>query len=598
MDEVINAVLSYPKMKAFLDENPDKIKEVLSCIKEIRGNFNPKLVRGAIKLIDATFAKLYDGVNLEVPKGFDLVDLAKDHHVILVPNHQSHADYVALTYTLFGVYDIPIYIAGGINLNIFPLGAFFRQAGAFFIRRKFNDDIVYKTAFEAYIFSLLYTNKVVEFFFEGGRSRTGKLLKPRYGLFTMLLEAHSELKTDKPLVFLPVALAHEHIPEEQAHAKELGGAKKKVESASQLFKVFSIFKKKLGTIHVRISDPIYVGEYTDLKTKTQQVAFECFNKIGKAMPVTPSSLLSLIMLDEPTGTISWVSIEKRAEEIIAYCRRFNIPITPSLYEDEVSYSLRKALDLYVLNKKIKVIKRRKLDEVFYAVKEESRVGMLYAKNMILHHFIVPCFINGVWLNIFRGEIKTGKELTRFLLQKRKELKYEFYLPTIKEMINQALGIVEYGIGRKLDSLEDALALSSPELYKIASKVKRFSTAFAHIYEAYYVAASAIKYIGEKEFDLDKYTSVAKELFEMEIEHGQILKYRESYTVPKMKDALNYFINQKAVEVISGDVAKGGKFKIVDTKKMDRFMEKFTGDLGDQISISLKLEHESKSLNDE
>ena len=71
--------------------------------------------------------------------------------------------------------------------------------------------------------------------------------------------------------------------------------------------------------------------------------------------------------------------------------------------------------------------------------------MLYSKNMILHHFIVPGFINGVWLNIFRGEIKSGKGLMRYLLMKRKELKYEFYLPATRDMIEQALDIVAWGI---------------------------------------------------------------------------------------------------------------------------------------------------------
>ena len=139
MDDVVQTVLNYPKLKEYLSQNPDKEKDVLKNIEEIRGHFNPKIVKSAIRVIDSTFGKLYDGVNLEVPKGFDLAELSEKYNVILVPNHQSHADYVALTYTLFGVYEVPIYIAGGINLNIFPIGKFFRNSGAFFIRRQFKD---------------------------------------------------------------------------------------------------------------------------------------------------------------------------------------------------------------------------------------------------------------------------------------------------------------------------------------------------------------------------------------------------------------------------------------------------------------------------
>lgn len=588
MDEVVSIVLEYPKLKEYLDENPGKRKDVLDCVAEIRGNFNEKLVRSAIKMIDATFAKLYDGVNLEVPKGFDMVELAQDHNVILVPNHQSHADYIALTYSIFGVYDVPIYIAGGINLNIFPIGKFFRNTGAFFIRRKFNDDPTYKATFEAYIYYLLRTGKVVEFFFEGGRSRTGKLMKPRFGLFSMLLEAHKLIDNPRPLLFIPVSIAHEHIPEGRSMAKELGGAKKVKENPAQLLNLFKLFNKNFGTIHVRLGNPIKIDKITNVKDQTQDLAFQIFNAIGKRMPVTPSSLLSLIMLDEPTGTMTWKSIERKATEIIEYCREMKIPFTPSLEEEDLSLSIRKALDLYVNNKKINVIKRERLDEVFYGVKDEARVELLYSKNMILHHFLVPGFINGVWLNIFRGEIKDSKDLTRFLLIKRKELKYEFYLPSVKEMISDALEICELSLGKKLDSLADTLELNSNDLYKIAAKVKHFSTAFAHIYEAYYIAATSVKYIGQEQFSSEKFSQIAKELFEMEIEHGQIVKYRESFTVPKMKDALSYFCNQRAVDKVGGDL-----YKVVDMEKVEAFIEKFASDLGDQISISLKLEHITK-----
>ena len=101
----------------------------------------------------------------------------KNHNIIFVPNHQSHADYLALNYAFHKDYtDIPVHIAGGINLNIFPIGTMFRKSGCFFIRRSFTNDLNYKNTFEAYLYYLLKQGFPIEFFFEGGRSRTGKLL--------------------------------------------------------------------------------------------------------------------------------------------------------------------------------------------------------------------------------------------------------------------------------------------------------------------------------------------------------------------------------------------------------------------------------------
>lgn len=576
-------ILSYPKLEDFLMENPQHKDAVIKNIDEISGNFNPNLVKSAIRLIDATFGKLYDGVNLEVPQGFDLETLARDNHIILVPNHQSHADYIALTYALFGVYEVPIYIAGGINLNIFPIGAFFRNSGAFFIRRKFHDDPVYKHTFEAYIYYLLKTGKVVEFFFEGGRSRTGKLLKPRFGLFQMLLETHSRLENSKPLMFLPVALAHEYIPEEKAHAKELSGAKKAPEKTSQLLKVFKLFNKKLGTIHVRISRPIVIDKVEgDIKALTQQIAFDCFNSVADAMPITPTSLLSLILLDEPSGAITWENIHSRAKEIITYANACGAPVTPSLKGDEFTQSLKKALDLYVTNSKVKLIRREKLNETFYSVRPAHRVELLYSKNMILHHFLVAGFINTSIMGLFRGDIKTPMELTRYLMERRKEFKYEFYLPPVKAMVNQALKIINDSVGREFDSLEGSLDLSNEQLFKIANAVKSVSTAFIHIYEAYYLACLAVEYLKDKVFTQEEFINTAKELFELEMEHGRIIRYRESFTVPKVKDALTYLVN---LNIVSKD---SESFSVSDKQKLSTQKEKLHNIINDQLSINLKL----------
>jgi glycerol-3-phosphate O-acyltransferase len=233
-DNALDTVLSYPKIKERLQTKPEDALKIKKLFQEIHGEFSPTVVKTAAAFIDATFLKLYDGVNIELPQGMDFFKLKEDNHIILVPNHQSHADYVALTYSMYKKFGIPIRVAAGINLNVFPLGQFFGKAGAFFIRRSFTADQLYKLTFEGYIYYLLKTGQVVEFFFEGGRTRTGKLLKPKYGLFQMLLEAHSQLK-EKPLMFVPVSLAHEHIPEEKAHARELGGGKKVPEKGTQLF---------------------------------------------------------------------------------------------------------------------------------------------------------------------------------------------------------------------------------------------------------------------------------------------------------------------------------------------------------------------------
>ncbi len=582
-DDVFNSILKYPKLAERLAAKPEDAAKIKKLFNEINGEFSPTVVKSAVRIIDATFSKLYDGVNLETPPDMDFHKLQEKYHIVLVPNHQSHADYIALTYSIFKKFDVSIRVAAGINLNVFPMGQFFGRAGAFFIRRSFTSDHLYKLTFEAYIYSLLETNQIVEFFFEGGRTRTGKLLKPKYGLFQMLLESHSQLKDAKPLLFIPVSIAHEHIPEERAHARELGGAKKEPEKATQLLKLFKLFNKRLGTIHIHFGNGIVVNGFEgDLKEATQKLAFDCFRAVGREMPITPSSLLALIMLDEPSGALTWKQVEDRAHDVIDYCKALNIPMTPSLQLEVFQDSLRSALDMFIGNKKIEVLKREKLNQVFYAIKSEHRVEVLFHKNMILHHFLVPCIINSTWFNMFNGSIKDGMQLTRFLMNKRKELKYEFYLPDTKDMIREALTIISYALNRKVDSMEECMKLTSQELYQLATKVRRFSTAISYLYEAYYISALAVKYLGQENFTQDRFVQVAKELFQLEQEHGRVVKYPEAFAVPIIKETLIYHLNQKVLERNDDRT-----FHVIDGTKLDDLIEKFIRDLNDQVAINLK-----------
>jgi len=586
--DVIEIVAAYPKLAARLSERPQERARMEKLVGEIHGDFSPAVATTLSRVIEATFLRLYDGVHLDLPEGMNLEELMKTHHIVLVPNHQSHADYVALTYALWNRFKLPVYVAGGINLNIFPIGPMFRKAGAFFIRRSFNSDILYKLTFEAYVYYLLKKNFIVEFFFEGGRTRTGKLMKPRYGLFQMLLEAHGQMQDSKPFLFIPVSLAHEYIPEARAHARELGGAKKEAEKTTQLFKLFKLFNKRLGSIHVRFGEGIMVPGYVgEIKRATQELAFECFKAVGRGMPITPSALLALIMLDEPTGALTWRQIEDKARDIADYCNKLQIPLTPSLKGELLSDSLRSALDMFIANKKIDLIRREKLGQVFYVVKREARVEVLFHKNMILHHFLVPGFINAVWFKIFSGDIKTSMELTRYLQQQRNELKYDFYLPSIKEMILHARDVVGYAVGRPMHALDEALSFGPNDLFQLARSVRHFSTAFSYLYEAYYLSAITLKYLAEESFNHDRFLSVSLELFGLELEHGRVIRYPETYSVPILRDTLDYMQGQSVIKR-----QDGGKFTVTDAALLDKLIEKFLRDLNDQVAINLKFNKSS------
>jgi hypothetical protein len=127
-----------------------------------------------------------------------------------------------------------------------------------------------------------------------------------------------------------------------------------------------------------------------------------------------------------------------------------------------------------------------------------------------------------------------------------------------------------------------MKLTPQELYQIASKVRRFSTALSYLYEAYYISGLAIKYLSSENFNQDRFIQVARELFTLEIEHGRFIKYPESFAVPIIKDTLFYFQNLKVIETTDDKT-----FKVVDLVKLEDSIEKFIRDLNDQVAVNLK-----------
>lgn len=554
MSDMRDTILSYPKIAQRLESRPADRSKVLRNLEEIRADYSKTYVKSFEKFLDATLPQLYDGINFN-QNGVDFSQMVKERCVVLVPNHQSHADYVAINYMTFKNFGIPLYVAGGNNLNIFPIGKLFRKSGCFFIRRSFQNDILYRLTLEGYLFYLLKNQKPIEFFFEGGRSRTGKLLPPRFGLYHMLLEAHQSLveesskKGEKApeLTFVPVSINHEYVPEQQSLVKESRGGKKTKESTMQLFNLLGLFSHQFGNVHITLGNPITMSQgkndQGDMKKVTQDLAFKCFLEVGRNMVITPSSLLAFIMLDGPDGALKWSEIRSNAISILNYCRDFGAPITNSLRPENRDSSLQRALDIFIGNKKVQIIGKPGKGPVFYSISSQARSEMLYFKNSILHHFLVPWGITAAWISLFSGEVQSVRDLQKFFVDRRSMLKHEFYLPSTKDFLNKTLHIISHIIGREVKSLQDCLDLSHKDLYKIASHLSVFARSMNFIIEAYFISALTMKSLFDEDsegFKTEVYLKKFGQTFESEKNLGRVIKYPESFSLSLARSSLKYF----------------------------------------------------------
>ena len=201
---------------------------------------------------------MYQGLNIN--NAATVRRLAQDgHEIVYVPCHRSHMDYLLLSYVLYNEGMVPPHIAAGINLNFFPAGFIFRRGGAFFIRRSFKGNRLYSTIFREYLAELFSKGYSVEYFSEGGRSRTGRLLQAKTGMLAMTIQAMLR-GLDRPVTLVPVYIGYEHVMEVSTYAKELRGKRKEKENAGQVLKTIRKLRN-FGQGYVNFGEPIPLNQY-------------------------------------------------------------------------------------------------------------------------------------------------------------------------------------------------------------------------------------------------------------------------------------------------------------------------------------------------
>jgi glycerol-3-phosphate O-acyltransferase len=233
-------------------------KEAHDIMDEIAANFSYGLVKRGDRILGWLWNKLYQG--LHINNASTVRRLAQDgHEIVYVPCHRSHMDYLLLSYVLYNEGMVPPHIAAGINLNFFPAGPIFRRGGAFFIRRSFKGNKLYSTIFREYLAELFAKGYSVEYFSEGGRSRTGRLLQAKTGMLAMTIQAMLR-GLNRPVTLVPVYIGYEHVMEVSTYAKELRGKRKEKENAGLVLRTLRTLRN-FGLGYVNFGEPIQLNQY-------------------------------------------------------------------------------------------------------------------------------------------------------------------------------------------------------------------------------------------------------------------------------------------------------------------------------------------------
>ncbi len=252
---------------------------------EIAANYSHVFVAIMARVLTWFWTRLYDGVELHHFE--QLQKVADGNEVVYVPCHRSHIDYLLLSYVIYYKgYAVP-HIAAGINLNMPVLGRFLRKGGAFFMRRSFKGNALYTMVFMKYLGLMMARGHSIEYFIEGGRSRTGRLLQPKTGMLSMTLRSYLR-DPRRPIVFLPVYFGYERLVEGKTYIGELSGAPKEKESVFTLLRTLPALRRKFGKVHVSFGEPMRLDEVLQQHAPDSRAARRRIGRHGSRPPSTSS----------------------------------------------------------------------------------------------------------------------------------------------------------------------------------------------------------------------------------------------------------------------------------------------------------------------
>jgi glycerol-3-phosphate O-acyltransferase len=455
-DRLREEVLRSPKLqKVIADMAGEGPKEraiiaarAQAMLRELEARLDMNAVAAFERVITRSAARMFSAVEVDEAGIDQLRACAKEGNLVLLPSHKSHMDYMVLSWLLYR-HKLPLpLVAAGDNLNFFPMGPLFRRAGAFFIRRTFGGDRLYAAVVDAYVRRMLRDGSALEFFLEGGRSRTGKLLPPRLGLLSLVVDAALGVPA-RTTWFCPVSIGYERFVEEKAFVHELGGGEKEEENVGGLVRSIDVFVGRYGRLSVQFGKPLRLVDILlelDPAAKPQDIAslsppkrravitrlaYRTMNEINAVTAVTAGSLVASALLAHDRPGLAHADLVKTCDRLTLTLRRRGARFSASLAErdrstDTRSKALRDAIELFVRAGNVRT--HFVGAEPVYVVPPESRMSLDLAKNAIIHFFAARALIATALLAAPGPPVEVGAARDRVLALSRL-FKYEFMFRT-------------------------------------------------------------------------------------------------------------------------------------------------------------------------
>jgi glycerol-3-phosphate O-acyltransferase len=411
-------------------------REAGADLHEIAASHSPFVIDLVVQLWQRLYKRGYGEVLHYEPVQVDqLRALSQQHPVVFLPTHKSNLDHGVLQALLHENGLPPNHTAGGINMNFFPLGPLVRRAGVFFIRRSFKDDEVYKLVLRHYIDTLIKKRFSLEWYIEGGRSRSGKLLPPRFGMLAYVVDAFRRGRSED-VMLIPTAICYDQISDVSDYAAEQQGAAKERESFFWFVRLVRRLGRRYGRIVVRFGEPLSLRaalgapdpnaapDPDERSLALQKVGFDVCVRINRATPITPISLVCLALLGRGDRALSVDEMLDALHNLVAYVKRRGLPTSEAITLDTPE-GMRHTLDLLVESHLLE-----RFDggpDTVWAIGAGQHLSAAYYRNTVIHYFVNGAIAELALLRAGEGDVRERRrEFWDEALRLRDLLKFEFF----------------------------------------------------------------------------------------------------------------------------------------------------------------------------
>lgn len=412
--------------------DPVKVRaEAEGYLKEIAATHSPYVIDLIANAIHTIYRQGYNQIDYSDEEVKMVATLGSEHPIVFLPSHRSNLDRLSLQFMLWENDLPPNHTAGGINLDFFPVGPLLRRTGVFFIRRSFRDNELYKIVLRSYIDFLIEKRFPLEWYMEGGRSRSGRLNPPRFGLLHYVVDALRRGKSEDVLL-VPVSIAYDQIQDVPDYAREAQGREKEEESISWLVRAVRSLRRRYGDIYIRFGEPVSVAsvieeidDNEETSTGLQKLAFEVMYRIGRVTPITPVAVVSIVLLAARGKAKTATELAEHCGRLVDFLRGRELPTTERLRLTEAS-EVTRTLDW--LAEHGNVSSHDAIDRRVFWLNDEQMIRISYYRNVVLHFFVNRAIAEMALTSLIDQSSREVDLVHQRMLELRDLLKFEFFFP--------------------------------------------------------------------------------------------------------------------------------------------------------------------------